>query len=59
MLPLLRFLHLFISNWGLLIMVFTIIIKFALHPFTRQSLKSMKKMQMLQPKISELKEKFK
>jgi len=59
MLPLLRFLHLFISNWGLLIMVFTVIIKFALHPFTRQSLKSMKKMQMLQPKINELKEKFK
>jgi YidC/Oxa1 family membrane protein insertase len=59
MLPLLRFLHLFISNWGLLIIVFTIIIKFALHPFSRQSMKSMKKMQMLQPKITELKEKYK
>jgi len=59
MLPLLRFLHLFISNWGLLIIVFTIIIKFALHPFSRTSMKSMKKMQMLQPKITELKEKFK
>jgi YidC/Oxa1 family membrane protein insertase len=59
MLPLLRFLHLFISNWGLLIIVFTIIIKFALHPFSRTSMKSMKKMQMLQPKITELKEKYK
>ncbi len=59
MLPLLRFLHMFISNWGLLIIVFTIIIKFALHPFTRQSMKSMKKMQMLQPKITEIKAKYK
>ena len=59
MLPMLRFLHSFISNWGLVIILFSFIIKFALHPLTRQSLKSMRKMQMLQPKISELKEKFK
>lgn len=59
MLPLLRFLSSFIPNWGLVIIVFSILIKFALHPLTRQSLKSMKKMQLLQPKIAELKEKFK
>ncbi len=59
MLPLFRFLSSFISNWGLVIIIFSILIKFALHPLTRQSLKSMKKMQMLQPKINELKEKFK
>jgi len=59
MLPMLRFLHSFITNWGLVIILFSFIIKFALHPLTRQSLKSMRKMQMLQPKISELKEKFK
>jgi YidC/Oxa1 family membrane protein insertase len=59
MLPMLRFLHSFISNWGLVIILFSFIIKFALHPLTRQSLKSMRKMQMLQPKILELKEKFK
>src|SRR3989339_974676 len=59
LLPLFKFLNSFISNFGLVIILFSIIIKFALHPLTRQSMKSMKKMQMLQPKISELKEKFK
>lgn len=59
LLPLFKFLHGFISNFGLVIIIFSIIIKFALHPLTRQSMKSMKKMQMLQPKINELKEKFK
>jgi YidC/Oxa1 family membrane protein insertase len=59
LLPLLKFIHKFVSNFGLVIIIFTIIIKFALHPLNRQSLKSMKKMQMLQPKIAELKEKYK
>ena len=59
LLPLLLFIHKFISNFGLVIIIFTIIIKFALHPLNRQSLKSMKKMQMLQPKITELKQKYK
>ena len=59
LLPLFQFLHSFISNFGLVIILFSIIIKFALHPLTRQSMNSMKKMQMLQPKITELKEKYK
>jgi len=59
LLPLFKFLHLFIPNWGLVIIVFSLIIKVALHPLTRSQMKSMKKMQMLQPKITELKEKFK
>lgn len=59
LLPLLLFIHKFVSNWGLVIIIFTIIIKFALHPLNKQSLKSMKKMQMLQPKITELKQKYK
>ncbi len=58
-LPLLQFLHTFIPNYGFVIIVFSIIIKILLHPLTRQSLKSMKKMQMLQPKVTELKEKLK
>jgi YidC/Oxa1 family membrane protein insertase len=59
MLPLFKFLNSFIPNYGLVIIIFSIIIKFALHPLTRQSMNSMKKMQMLQPKINELKEKYK
>lgn len=59
LLPLLRFLHSFIPNYGVVIIIFSIIVKIALHPLTRQSMKSMKKMQLLQPKINELKEKYK
>lgn len=59
MLPLLRFLDSFIPNYGLVIIFFTIIIKLALHPLMRKSLQSMKKMQLLQPKIKEIKEKHK
>ncbi len=59
LLPLFKFLHLFIPNYGFVIIVFTIILKIALYPLTKQSYKSMKKMQMLQPKIKELKEKYK
>ncbi len=58
-LPLLQFIHTFIPNYGFVIIIFSLIIKIALHPLTRQSLKSMKKMQLLQPKVSEIKEKFK
>ncbi len=58
-LPLFQFLHRFIPNYGFVIIVFTLIIKFALYPLTKQSYKSMKRMQLLQPKIKELKEKYK
>lgn len=59
MLPLFGFLHMFISNWGLVIIVFSIIIKIALHPLTKSSMSSMKKMQKLQPLMSEIREKHK
>jgi len=59
LLPLFNFLHLFIPNYGLVIIVFSLIIKLVLYPLTKSSYQSMKKMQLLQPKIAELKEKFK
>jgi YidC/Oxa1 family membrane protein insertase len=59
LLPLFNFLHLFIPNYGFVIIVFSLIIKFVLYPLTKTSYKSMKKMQLLQPKIAELKEKLK
>jgi YidC/Oxa1 family membrane protein insertase len=59
MLPFFGFLHLIIPNWGILIIVFSIIIKIVLHPLTKTSMKSMKKMQALQPLMDELKEKYK
>jgi YidC/Oxa1 family membrane protein insertase len=59
LLPLFNFLHLFIPNYGFVIIVFSLIIKFVLYPLTKTSYQSMKKMQMLQPKIAEIKEKYK
>jgi YidC/Oxa1 family membrane protein insertase len=41
------------------IIVFSIIIKIVLHPLTRSSMRSMKKMQALQPLMNEIKEKYK
>ncbi len=57
--PLFKFLHSFISNYGLVIIVFSIIIKLALHPLTKTSMRSMRNMQKLQPIMAELKEKYK
>ena len=59
LLPLFTFVHKFIPNYGIVIIIFSIIIKIALYPLTRQSYMSMRKMQKLQPKITEIKEKFK
>jgi YidC/Oxa1 family membrane protein insertase len=59
LLPLFTFLHSFIPNYGFVIIVFSIIIKVVLYPLTKQSMQSMKKMQLLQPKITEIKEKYK
>lgn len=52
-------LHMFIPNWGLVLIVFSIIIKYALWPLSKKSMDSMKKMAQLQPKIAELREKHK
>jgi YidC/Oxa1 family membrane protein insertase len=59
LLPLFNFLHTFIPNYGFVIIVFSLIIKFVLYPLTKSSYQSMKKMQMLQPKMAEIKEKYK
>jgi YidC/Oxa1 family membrane protein insertase len=59
MLPLLGFLRWFIPNWGIVIIVFSIIIKIVLHPLTKSSMKAMKKMQALQPMMNEIREKYK
>jgi len=59
LLPLFNFLHLFIPNYGFVIVVFSIIIKIVVYPLTKKSYQSMKKMSLLQPKIAEIKEKHK
>ena len=59
MIPLFEFLRSFIPNYGVVIIIFSLIIKIALQPLTRTSMKSMRKMQALQPLMAEIKEKHK
>jgi YidC/Oxa1 family membrane protein insertase len=59
MIPLFKFLGWFIPNYGVVIIVFSLIIKIALHPLTKTSMRSMRKMQKLAPMIEEIKEKYK
>ena len=52
-------LHKIIPNYGLVIILFTFLIKLILHPLTKKSYQSMAQMQALQPKLKELQEKHK
>ncbi len=59
LLHILKFFYRYVGNYGLAIIIITIIIKALFYPLTNQSYKSMKDMQKLQPKMAELKEKYK
>lgn len=48
-----------INNYGISIIVLTIIIKIILYPFTKKSIDSMGKMQTIQPEIKKIQEKYK
>jgi YidC/Oxa1 family membrane protein insertase len=48
-----------VGNWGWAIVIITIFINFALFPLRLTSLKSMKKMQALQPQIKAINDKYK
>jgi YidC/Oxa1 family membrane protein insertase len=48
-----------IPNYGVVIILFSVIMKLVFWPLTRSSTQSMKKMQALQPKIQELQQKYK
>ncbi|MBN1697189.1 MAG: membrane protein insertase YidC [Spirochaetales bacterium] len=56
---LLTFLHGLVQNWGVAIILMTIIIKILFFPLTQKGFKSTTKMQALNPKIEELKTKYK
>jgi YidC/Oxa1 family membrane protein insertase len=59
MLWLLNFFYAFIGNYGIAIILLTVLIKGAFWPITQKGMKSMKNMQKLQPKVAKLKEKYK
>jgi YidC/Oxa1 family membrane protein insertase len=48
-----------IPNYGVIIILFSVLTKVAFYPLTRTSTQSMKRMQQLQPKIKALQEKYK
>ncbi|MFQ5646084.1 MAG: membrane protein insertase YidC [bacterium] len=55
----LNYINKFCGNYGISIIVLTILIKIVFLPLTQGSFKSMKKMQELQPKIAAIKAKYK
>jgi YidC/Oxa1 family membrane protein insertase len=59
MLKTLNFIHDYINNFGIAIILLTILIKAIFWPLGNKSYKSMKEMQKLQPKMAELREKYK
>ncbi|MDQ7065498.1 MAG: membrane protein insertase YidC [candidate division KSB1 bacterium] len=48
-----------IPNYGLVIIIFSILVKLILYPLTKKSYQSMKEMQKLQPEMQRLREKYK
>lgn len=59
--PLLALLKLFqslVSNWGIAIILLTVLVKAATFPLTHKQMRSMEEMRRLAPKLEELKKKF-
>ena len=56
---LLKFLHGFGLNYGVILVLFAFLIRFITGPLTKKSYESSQKMQSLQPQIQKLQEKFK
>ena len=58
-LSLMGWMHGFIPNYGIIIILFSVITKLAFYPLSKAQTTSMKRMQEIQPKIKELQEKYK
>ena len=59
MVVVLRFFHGLVGNWGVAIILLTVLVKVLLVPLTHRMLLSQEKMKKLQPKLEALKAKFK
>lgn len=55
---LLQLLHGLVGNWGMAIVLITIIVKGLMYPLTKKQYESMAKMRNLAPKMAQLKERF-
>ena len=56
--PIFDFLSRYIANYGLIIFLLTLIVKFVLFPLTYKSYLSTAKMRVLRPQVEELKTKY-
>jgi YidC/Oxa1 family membrane protein insertase len=56
---LLKFLYGYTGNYGIAIILITILQKIAFHPLTHKSMKSMQAMQAIQPKVQAIQERYK
>lgn len=54
-----KFFQLFIPNYGIVIILFSILVKIVVYPLTKKSYKSMKEMSRVQPLLTEIREKYK
>lgn len=57
-LDMLNFFYKYVHNYGFAIILLTLVVKLVTFPLTQKSMVSMKRMQLLQPKMAELKEKY-
>ncbi|MDZ7372976.1 MAG: membrane protein insertase YidC [candidate division KSB1 bacterium] len=53
-----RWFHRLVPNYGVVLIIFSLLVKIVVYPLTRKSYVSMKQMQLLQPRLAELKEKY-
>ncbi len=58
LLHLLVFFHSFVGNWGVAIILLTLLIRVLFFPLSQKSYRSMEKMKKLQPQMQKLKEKY-
>ncbi len=59
LLELLRFFNKFVNNYGVAIILLTLVVRILFYPLSLKSFRSMKGMQALQPQLAALKEKYK
>lgn len=59
LLSILRWLYQFVKNYGVAIILLTVLLKVLAYPLTYKSMKSMKEMARIQPKLQELRDRYK
>lgn len=59
MLPIFKFIHNFIPNYGVSLILFALLMKILLHPLSLPQMRSAQKMQVVAPLINQVREKYK